>query len=105
MTEERKPLCGICGHPMPEGEEMFNHHGYSGPCPEPATPISRSKTEIVAEYIHRDMKNGEFWLDIRVNREGYANIGPFATAAERQRAMDDLLTMMRAGGARDVTPQ
>lgn len=27
--------CGMCGHPMPPGEEMFNYHGYSGPCPEP----------------------------------------------------------------------
>lgn len=27
--------CGLCGEPMPEGEEMFNYHGYSGPCPKP----------------------------------------------------------------------
>lgn len=25
--------CGICGLPMPEGEETFKYHGYSGPCP------------------------------------------------------------------------
>ena len=28
--------CQLCGEPMPEGEEMFNYHGYSGPCPKPA---------------------------------------------------------------------
>jgi len=27
-------VCKLCGKPMPEGEEMFNYHGYSGPCPE-----------------------------------------------------------------------
>lgn len=26
-------LCGLCGEPMPPGEEMFKYHGYSGPCP------------------------------------------------------------------------
>ena len=33
MSEQAK--CGLCGEPMPEGEEMFNYHGYSGPCPKP----------------------------------------------------------------------
>lgn len=27
--------CHLCGEPMPPGEEMFNYHGYSGPCPKP----------------------------------------------------------------------
>lgn len=31
-------LCQLCGHPMPAGEEMFNYHGYSGPCPSPPLP-------------------------------------------------------------------
>jgi hypothetical protein len=26
--------CELCGEPMPEGEEMFKFHGYSGPCPK-----------------------------------------------------------------------
>lgn len=26
--------CNLCGEPMPKGEEMFNYHGYSGPCPQ-----------------------------------------------------------------------
>lgn len=33
MVEVSK--CGLCGHPMPPGEEMFQFHGYSGPCPGP----------------------------------------------------------------------
>lgn len=26
--------CGLCGQPIPQGEEMFKYHGYSGPCPK-----------------------------------------------------------------------
>jgi NTP pyrophosphatase (non-canonical NTP hydrolase) len=26
-------ICSLCDKPMPEGEEMFKYHGYSGPCP------------------------------------------------------------------------
>jgi hypothetical protein len=32
MSNEFK--CELCGEPMPEGEEMFKFHGYSGPCPK-----------------------------------------------------------------------
>lgn len=31
LPEEAK--CGLCGEPMPPGEEMFCYHGFSGPCP------------------------------------------------------------------------
>lgn len=34
-SKEEKPKCGLCGEPMPEGEEMFKFHGYSGDCPKP----------------------------------------------------------------------
>lgn len=30
--------CELCGEPMPEGEEMFKFHGYSGNCPKPSLP-------------------------------------------------------------------
>ncbi len=42
---EEKATCGVCGHPMPEDEQMFMYHGYSGPCPEPKL----TKHEVVAE--------------------------------------------------------
>lgn len=35
MTDKTRPTCGVCGEPMPAGEEMFKYHGYSGPCPKP----------------------------------------------------------------------
>ena len=39
MSEES--TCAICGHPMPEGETMFQYHGYSGPCPDkPRIPVA-----------------------------------------------------------------
>ena len=37
-----RPKCIICGEPMPEGEEMFKFHGYSGNCPKP--PLPKSET-------------------------------------------------------------
>ena len=33
MRESVPGICDLCGKPMPKGEEMFNYHGYSGPCP------------------------------------------------------------------------
>lgn len=32
--DDGKVICKLCGEPMPEGEEMFYYHGYSGPCPK-----------------------------------------------------------------------
>lgn len=92
-------ICTICGEPMPDGEEMFKFHGYSGPCPKP--PVPKPSTEAVIEYLHRE-ENGEFWLDIRANRELWAHLGPFDTASERQSAHDDMLNMMRQCGAKDL---
>ena len=34
----KKPVCEICGEPMPDGEAMFKFHGYSGPCPKKPLP-------------------------------------------------------------------
>ena len=59
-------------------------------------------SEAVVEYVHRDMKDGELWLDIVVNREPWAQIGPFETDGERQNALDDLLKMTRSLGAKDL---
>lgn len=36
--------CGVCGEPMPPGEQMFKFHGYSGPCPKP--PLPQAKPEL-----------------------------------------------------------
>lgn len=90
--------CELCGEPMPEDESMFKFHGYSGACPKPP----KQKTEVMAEYIFRDMRNGEFWIDVRIDRQPYCSLGPYDTAGERQRVHDDLLAMTRSLGAKDV---
>ncbi len=48
-----KSNCGLCGDPMPEGEQMFKYHGYSGPCPKPPLPKTTSTEESFSEQIDR----------------------------------------------------
>lgn len=57
--------------------------------------------QCIIEYCYR-ATDGEFWIDVWVDRELYAILGPFATATERQRAHDDLMATMRSQGARDL---
>ena len=47
MQDRETAKCGLCGEPMPEGEEMFKFHGYSGGCPKPplASPLSAPPQE------------------------------------------------------------
>jgi hypothetical protein len=40
--EKEQSKCGICNEPMPEGEEMFQYHGLSGPCPKPIKPATNN---------------------------------------------------------------
>ena len=40
VNDKDPAVCGLCGLPMPPGEEMFNYHGYSGPCPGPPKIMS-----------------------------------------------------------------
>lgn len=42
----RNLKCQLCGEPMPKGEEMFNYHGYSGPCPKPPLPKAAREEEL-----------------------------------------------------------
>jgi len=36
---QSQAFCELCGEPMPEGEEVFKFHGYSGDCPKPPLPV------------------------------------------------------------------
>lgn len=54
-----KANCELCGDPMPQGEEMFKLHGYSGPCPKPPlkAPVAAAvaaPTDAGAEGFLRD---------------------------------------------------
>ena len=103
MTDS-KPTCTICGHPMGPHEQMFRFHGSDGgKCPEP--PVFKKSTACVAEYVFRDMHNGEFWLDVVVDRKPHGSVGPFKSETERQRAHDDLTSMLRSMGAVDTVMQ
>lgn len=59
MTQTTTATCGLCGRPMPEGEEMFRYHGHSGPCPSEAEQVDSETAGIVAlseaaqgEFVH-----------------------------------------------------
>ena len=53
MTELYK--CEICGEPMPENEQMFKFHGYSGPCPKPPK-FQPHQYRVIAEKEELDKK-------------------------------------------------
>lgn len=54
-----KPLCAICGEPMPEGEAMFKFHGYSGPCPRPPMPKKPTAQERIIDFL-REWARGPY---------------------------------------------
>jgi hypothetical protein len=47
MDKDNTAKCGICGEPMPPGEQMFKHHGYSGKCPKP--PLKKVEIDPASE--------------------------------------------------------
>lgn len=47
--------CEICGEPMPQGEEMFKYHGYSGSCPKPK---QEPPEEVVAVHVTPTINEG-----------------------------------------------
>lgn len=60
-----KHLCELCGEPMPEGEEMFNYHGYSCNCPK--SSLEKTIEKGVKEYMekvgsvdHKDIVEHDF---------------------------------------------
>src|SRR5689334_9647042 len=71
MTDEAK--CAICGEPMPEGEEMFNYHGYSGPCPAPPLPRASTPEETRITRLY-DILAG-IADKVEVGDDGYARFG------------------------------
>jgi hypothetical protein len=63
--------------------------------------------QVVVVYTFRDMTSGELWIDVTVDSAPFGSLGPFDTAQERQRALDDMMEMGRSIGARELplTPQ
>lgn len=56
------------------------------------------------EQIHREDEDGQFWIEVLVDRLPYTMIGPFDTREERQLAHDDPLEMMKSMGAKLISP-
>ena len=57
-----KPLCEVCGEPMPNGEEMFKFHGYSGNCPKP--PLKKTGINNTEDGINSNIPMGvNEWLE------------------------------------------
>lgn len=68
---------------------------------EPRAPQPRNLTaSAVIEYRHIDVGDS-FYLALFADGVMVRRI-PFASADERQRAHDDMLSMMRASGAVDI---
>lgn len=55
--------CQLCGEPMPPGEESFNYHGYSGPCPT-AAPLAGMCNELNSEIDRSEMNKEALWRRI-----------------------------------------
>lgn len=58
MSEREIVTCRLCGEPMPPGEEMFNYHGYSGPCPKPPALAAEDESD---EGAARPEGSGDSW--------------------------------------------
>lgn len=68
--------CEICGEPMPEGEEMFKFHGYSGNCPK--TPLPKPAIQNYRKKNVQPMRPyilGEDMTGISVNKEDTPELG------------------------------
>lgn len=65
--------CTICGEPMPDGEQMFKYHGYSGPCPAP--PLPKKATEVEALVMRIYDRLAAINDAIEVGDDGYARFG------------------------------
>lgn len=68
-----KSNCEICGHPMPEGEEMFKFHGYSGECPTPPLTMktARSAQDDMIEALQAAREYFDNRADADCDQDGY----------------------------------
>ena len=96
MADQSK--CALCGEPMPEGEEMFNFHGYSGDCPK--APLPRMTNEWTQERI------AEYQADTTIvgctSRDAFAGLLTLAARgltttedAEKARALERYVAAKR----------
>lgn len=64
--------CELCGEPMPENEQMFKIHGYSGPCPKPPLPRANDADALGQAWLAEKLKDPEWVAKIK-SRSDEAN--------------------------------
>ncbi|MCU1301753.1 MAG: hypothetical protein JWQ87_2037 [Candidatus Sulfotelmatobacter sp.] len=69
--------CRLCGEPMPEGEEMFKFHGYSGNCPKPPLPKLLQDTAFDVDEWYRRYHRYPFGSQVRAPLEIYDVIAAY----------------------------
>ena len=67
--------------------------------------VPAPRLAYVAEYFKAERIDGTFWIEVHVDRKPYTDLGPFASPDERDRALADMMEMMRQFGATDSVIQ
>lgn len=100
MTEVAR--CLLCGEPMPDGEHMFNFHGYSGPCPKP--PLPKTSMESEAQILRNGLalileqiNDGGLSPQERLNKIYETTMAALADAASATTGSD--------GGSKPANPE
>jgi hypothetical protein len=82
-------FCQVCGEPMPEGEEMFNYHGHSGPCPKPPLPTSAPPKAEFVDQVALIRQTDDGLLEVQDMGDGTFNLIVHSRHGETDR-FDDL---------------
>ena len=93
-----RPKCELCGELMPDGEEMFKFHGYSGPCPKPPLPqaLTSSTQDRIAELERERDELSQMASDANLWAEKQGQLAMRALAENR--ALDEAVAWIRVVG-------
>jgi len=96
-TDEAK--CLLCGELMPPGEEIFNYHGYSGPCPKRMETSCESENRV-KELERITAERDAFVAAVKDYRQHF-EVDPFSPDAAL--AADIALDEALSAGGRNVS--
>ena len=96
MNDElNEAKCKLCGEPMPKGEEMFNYHGYSCPCPTtPKKKIERitgKKPEKIKVCLEPQFLKGYNQAITKYDSYLTALIEPLEKAYDGNKPFEDII--------------
>lgn len=75
---DARPVCELCGEPMPPGEEMFKIHGFSGNCPKP--PVTKP---VADEHVAWCRYNGRTIVTCDSDAEGAFHVYRHADSPDK----------------------